>query len=1208
MKNNPYVGPRPYQRDDRKNFYGRNREARDLLALILAERVVLFYAPSGAGKTSLLNAKILPALEVENFDLLPVARVANDLPPNIQDNQVENIFIFSLLLALAKEEIAPHELQDHTLASFLQEYYPTAEYPYPLLIVDQFEELFTAHRHRWQDARDFFIQVRDALTALPSLGIIFAMREDYVAEVDPYAPLLPRRLRARFHMERLSATGALEVVAKPAQNAGVPFEEGAAEQLVDDLRRSKMQRYGRGEEIEVYGPFVEPVQLQVVCQRLWENLPEQEDQLIQWTEVEQYGDIDRALVDFYEDAVTQVSAETTVRERDLRRWVTQKLITPIQTRGLVLRGPSETAGLPNPAVDMLTEYHLIHSDIRAGARWYELVHDRLIDPILASNQAWEAARQTPLRITAKRWQQTEHQALLYQQETLREALNWARLHADELEPYEEEFLAASQTAEQRRQRIRRLRFLGITIGTIVLLLVTGLAWMALRNGLQSYSRQLAAESDTLLEVDREQSIQKAYSGVSPSLSAWWGRSTQDFFGSLDTREAEITLRQVIRDYYPVEIYANLPDQVHELLYDPEGRFIYAAMPSVGVEEIDTKIGGSLLLPEGQAGAASALALNSTGRYLAVGGDDGQQSGLVKIWDREEEVWTAFLTVTLGTELHDEIHAVAYSPHDYYLATGGDYGTRWRDFEGEEEGLIRLWELNMQGGQLSASKVFTLPQTGGRVSSLAFSGEATPAEAMMEQKSWLLAAGSHDHLVRIWKVRPRWPGELSVQQILTLTGHTAPVKAIAFSPDGQLVASGSGDKTIRLWNKETGQSELTLVGHTADITSLDFSSDSRYLISGSRDRTVRIWNIAYRNPHPLSVLTGPSNLVLDVAFSPDDQFITAGAGDRTIRTWHYDYPRQMELSTLSGHRNRVRAVTYSPDGKFLASAGDNGRVNIWSLTAGTVMHTLHVPGGKIWDIAYSPDGQTLITCSSDDNARVWDASTGKWSTVLRGHKSDVERARFTPDGKYLLTVAKDEQALLWDTSNWTLVQALPIPSGGLWGMDLSPDGQWLALGYLGGNITLHKLSQTDDNWQLTSVVTLTGQSSYIPALDFSSDGRYLASASWDGTARIWSMKTFTTVTAPLEHPGFVYDVAFAPQDDYLATGARDGKLRLWQLDNFPQQEPELVGVLGGHTDLIYDIAFSPDGKQLVSGSWDSSIRRYLVRLEDILKLAEKYIQP
>ena len=120
MKNNPYVGPRPYKRTDRDNFYGRNRQARDLLAKITAERVVLFYAQSGAGKSSLLNAQIIPALEKEGFNVLPSARVGGELPPGIRAQQVKNIFVFSTLMELVEPVTPLQSLTGHTLLSFLR--------------------------------------------------------------------------------------------------------------------------------------------------------------------------------------------------------------------------------------------------------------------------------------------------------------------------------------------------------------------------------------------------------------------------------------------------------------------------------------------------------------------------------------------------------------------------------------------------------------------------------------------------------------------------------------------------------------------------------------------------------------------------------------------------------------------------------------------------------------------------------------------------------------------------------------------------------------------------------------------------------------------------------------------------------------------------------------------------------------------------------
>jgi hypothetical protein len=250
-------------------------------------------------------------------------------------------------------------------------------------------------------------------------------------------------------MERLGYEGALEAIRKPALQAGCPFAEGVAEQLVDNLRRIKAQDAGGKMQKMGLGPYVEPVQLQVVCRRLWENLPEQEDRLIQWNEVAQFGDVDQALTDFYEDTLrqTQTADGQAVTERALRRWFGAQLITPLGTRGLVLRGEAETGGLPNAAVDRLEGLHIIRAEARAGARWYELSHDRLVEPVLQSNRAWEEARQTPLRMVAQQWQETGNDSLLYRGTALKEAIR--AIETTEVEPYERDFVAASRRPNSR---------------------------------------------------------------------------------------------------------------------------------------------------------------------------------------------------------------------------------------------------------------------------------------------------------------------------------------------------------------------------------------------------------------------------------------------------------------------------------------------------------------------------------------------------------------------------------------------------------------------------------------------------------------------------------------------------------------------------------------------------------------------------------------
>jgi hypothetical protein len=395
MKNNPYIGPRPFERSDRDRFFGRARETRDLLSLILAERMVVFYAPSGAGKTSLLNTQIVPALQQEGFTVLPVARMGSAVSRGMTAASISNIFVFNALLSLAEPHGEMSQLRAQTLFGYLAAV-ADDEHP-PIMIFDQFEEIFTTHRDRPQDTREFFEQLRVALHDIPRLGVVLVLREDHLADLESYAPLLPKRLKTRFRMDLLGYDGALEAVRKPAQIAGCAYGTGVAERLVDDLRRVQLAAAETSSAGNTLNPCVEPVQLQVVCRRLWDNLPEREERIVTLAEIEQFGNIDRALTDFYEDVLHHTTQATKVSEGQLRRWFGTELITPLKTRGLALRGKAETNGLPNKAVDALERQHLIRSETRAGAEWYELVHDRLVAPIVISNAAWVQARRRTVR-------------------------------------------------------------------------------------------------------------------------------------------------------------------------------------------------------------------------------------------------------------------------------------------------------------------------------------------------------------------------------------------------------------------------------------------------------------------------------------------------------------------------------------------------------------------------------------------------------------------------------------------------------------------------------------------------------------------------------------------------------------------------------------------------------------------------------------------
>ena len=385
-KVNPYVGPRPFEPGENDRFFGRIRESRDLYALVLANNTTLLYAPSGAGKTSLLNASLIPTLS-NRLDVLPPVRVFRALRQGVDPERIPNRFVFNVLAAWTDAEPVD-AIVTCRLAEYLGRLRRTADARGKTLpraiIVDQLEELFTTHQDRWQDRKDFFQQVGQALEEDPLLKIIFSIRQDFLAQLEPYQHLLPGSLRTRLQLDLLRKGEAKEAITGPLEKTDRRFDVDAVEGLLDDLMRIQTTN-DNGEAMPVCGEFVEPVQLQVVCQSLWESLPA-EVKVISKELLADFADVGRTLVRFYDEAISATARDKGVRESKLRQWVETSLITTGATRGFVWMGEERTNGLKNSVVEALEKKHIIRAEIRAGGRWYELTHDRFIEPVLASGE------------------------------------------------------------------------------------------------------------------------------------------------------------------------------------------------------------------------------------------------------------------------------------------------------------------------------------------------------------------------------------------------------------------------------------------------------------------------------------------------------------------------------------------------------------------------------------------------------------------------------------------------------------------------------------------------------------------------------------------------------------------------------------------------------------------------------------------------------
>ena len=272
---------------------------------------------------------------------------------------------------------------------------------------------------------------------------------------------------------------------------------------------------------------------------------------------------------------------------------------------------------------------------------------------------------------------------------------------------------------------------------------------------------------------------------------------------------------------------------------------------------------------------------------------------------------------------------------------------------------------------------------------------------------LLASGSEDHTIKLWDVANR-------RNIATLKGHTRLVSAVSFSPsDGTLLASGSEDHTIKLWDVANRRNIATLKGHRSWVSSVSFSPDGTLLASGSRDNTIKLWDVASRQN--IATLKGHTKNIHSVVFSPDGTLLASGSRDNTVRLW--DVAGRRNIATLKGHRNWVRSVSFSPDRAILASGSEDNTVRLWDVASRRNFAILKGHRSWIRSVSFSPDGAILASGSEDGTIRLWDVA-GRRNIATFGNASDVWSVSFSLDEITLASGLRDGTIALWDVSEWS----------------------------------------------------------------------------------------------------------------------------------------------------------------------------------------------
>ncbi|KAF7974596.1 hypothetical protein HWV62_11876 [Athelia sp. TMB] len=412
--------------------------------------------------------------------------------------------------------------------------------------------------------------------------------------------------------------------------------------------------------------------------------------------------------------------------------------------------------------------------------------------------------------------------------------------------------------------------------------------------------------------------------------------------------------------------------------------------------------------------------------------------------------------------------------------------------------------------------------------------------------------------------------------------TSTVKAVVYSPNGKHIVVGCDDGGLRIIDAETGENVGgTLQGHTDCVRSVAYSPCGKFIASGSDDHTIRLWDTV--TGICATTLLGHDGWVMAVAYSLDGKHIASGSRDRTIRVWDAETYKTVGVP-FEGHTGGVSSVAFSPDSMHIVSGSWDTTIRVWDITGQLVAGPFGGHSRGINSVAYSKDGSFVATGSEDKTVRVLDSQTGVTvAGPLEGHSAAVRSVAFSPDGRCIVSGADDNTVRVWDAKSiGVAAKTVEERRGGVvLAIACSPDVRHIASGSQEGGIRIWNLETGELVWG-----SLEGHSDLVRSIAYSPDGKHVVSGSDDGTIRIWSGETGAIVAEPFRfHSGWVMAVAWSPDGKYIVSGSYDSTICIWDAT----VGKIVLGPLTGHSQAVASVAYSPDGKQIVSGSWDKTIR-------------------
>ena len=1157
---NPYKGLLPFTEADAADFHGRGAVVARLLDRLREPSpdglFLAIVGPSGSGKSSVVSAGLIPALRgggvagserwfvtamhpgAQPFDELAaaIARIAVDPPPDLS--------------VLLDTDRGLERAAGHVLAAD-----PTVEL---VLVIDQFEELFTQVADEATRGRFIARLTEAASDPRGRIRIVVTLRADFYDRPLSYSgfgDLLATRTEP---LPPLTVEELERAVCGPAVGVGAVVEPGVVTEIVADVA-------------------ARPGTLPLLQYALTELFERRDGDRLTLEAYRRIGGVSGALAQRAEELYERLPQPGKEATRQLfLRLVTLGDEGADRTRRRVLRselmaveGDPASMGV---AIDAFGARRLLSFDRDPVSRapTVEVAHEallreweRLRDWITAARDDVRMHRR--LAAATAEWEEAARDAsFVLRGDRLARVEAWAGTSELAFTHAERAFLDASlaqqvadrsqeesrqaREAELERRSVRRLRGL-VAVFAVLALVATGLTALTVdqrrraeREARRAGARELAAAATANLGVDPELSILLALEAVD---------ATQTADGTV-VREAEEALHRALT---ASRVVFTVP-QGNGLSLSPDGRR-FATVGADGDATIrSTDSGDEMMAIDGGEPGLRDIAFSRDGRRLVTAGLDGA----VQVWDAGTGEPLDSFQAHAG-----ESWRIATSPTQDLVATTGADGLIGID---RIASGARMAELRTPGDE--PIQVFTIPGV-----SFSPDGEA-------------VASAIGNRRAAIWDLST---GEITSQ----LVGHEWDVTTVVFSPDGERVATASIDGTATIWSAASGDAILTLTGHTGEVHSVAFSPSGDRIATGGSDATVRVWDPA--SGRELLTLTGHTGAIEDLEFTPDGDRLLSASEDGTTRAWDVSLEGGRDWLTVPGPFLRLGSVAFAPGGETFVVPGDRSGMTMYDAATGAAVRSFQGHAMTVWDTSFDPEGSRLAAAAgtgatarpANDSVPIWDVATGQLMMELV-HDGEVTSVEYSNDGREIATGSLDQRLRIWDAATGEELRSADI-DGETYGLAYSTDGRWIVTG-----IEVKPELLILDVETLETVGELVGHRSWIQDIAIG-PGDLIASASGDGTARIWDLAAREELLTLRGHTGPVQSVAFSPDGRLLATAGDDGTARLWDVET----GDELL-VLYGHELLAHTVTFSPDGRLLATASADGTVALRLLPVEELRQLA------